>query len=126
MRARPASASAGSSAARSAQRGTLELVDLLCERDVRVGKAVSNVRREDDPDRLVGLEVDVRVVVRGGRGFRDPADERDRSLEALEREGLRQGAAFAGPARAPGQEGSGGGPVGARLLFGGRDGLWAS
>src|SRR5213594_1778212 len=104
MRARPASASAGASAARSAQRGTLELVDLLCEGDVRVGDAVSDVRREDDPNSLVGLDVDIGVMVRRIRRLSHPVDERHGSLEALEREGLGQGVAFAGPACTRGEE----------------------
>src|ERR1700737_3406112 len=79
-----------------------------------------DVGREDDPDRLVGLEVDVRVMVRRVRRFGDPIHERHRALKPLEREGFRQGVAVPGPARSRGEERTERGLIESRLVFGDR------
>jgi hypothetical protein len=62
-----------------------------------------DVRREDDPDGPVGLQVDVGMVVRRGGRLRDAIDESHGALETLERVGLREGVALLCPAT-PGGE----------------------
>src|SRR5207237_9148599 len=65
-----------------------------------------DVGREDDPNGLVTLEVDVGMVfLRAGR-LGHPVDEGHGSLEAFEGEGLRERRSVACPAGAGGEEGS--------------------
>jgi len=81
----------------------LHLLDALGQIHIRVCEPTRDMGRKNDSDGLVGLEMDVRVVVRRDGGFRDPVDERHSPLEALEGEGLREGGTLAAPARARGE-----------------------
>src|ERR1700716_759810 len=99
-------------------RRSLDPVDRSGQRDVGVGQPVRDMCREDDPDGLVALEMDIRMVVRRIRGLGHPIDEGHGGLKALQREGLRQSiAALPGPAGPRREQGSEGGLVESRLVL---------
>jgi len=66
----------------------LHRVDTPGQGEVGVADPARSVRREDDPNGLVALHVDVRVMVHRIRRLGDPVGEGDRALESFEGEGL--------------------------------------